>query len=81
MLTTGEGCKILDKKPLTKLVSWAVVGLKPDIMGVGPALAIPKVIKRSGMTMDQIGLWEINEAFASQLITAVMKFSSSPKSV
>lgn len=66
VLATDEGCRILDKKPIMKLVSWAVVGLEPDIMGIGPTLAIPKVLKRAGMTKDQIGLWEINEAFASQ---------------
>jgi uncharacterized protein YrrD len=68
VLATDEGCKILGKKPIMKMVSWAVIGLEPDIMGIGPALAIPKVLKRAGMTQDQIGLWEINEAFASQSV-------------
>jgi len=66
VLATDEGAKALGKKPIMKMVSWAVVGLEPDIMGIGPALAIPKVLKRAGMTKDQIDLWEINEAFASQ---------------
>jgi acetyl-CoA acyltransferase len=68
VLATDEGCKLLDKKPIMKMVSWAVIGLEPDIMGIGPALAIPKVLKRAGMTQDQIGLWEVNEAFASQSV-------------
>jgi len=68
VLATAEGAKILGKKPIMKMVSWAVVGLEPDIMGIGPALAIPKVLKRAGMTQDQIGLWEVNEAFASQSV-------------
>ena len=68
VLATAEGAKALDKKPIMKMVSFAVIGLEPDIMGIGPALAIPKVLKRAGMTKDQIGLWEVNEAFASQSV-------------
>lgn len=68
VLATDEGVKALGLKPIMKMVSWAVVGLEPDIMGIGPALSIPKVLKRAGMTQDQIGLWEINEAFASQSV-------------
>ncbi|HBQ25134.1 MAG TPA: acetyl-CoA C-acyltransferase [Syntrophomonas sp.] len=68
VLATEEGAKALGKKPIMKMVSWAVIGLEPDIMGVGPALAIPKDLKRAGMTQDQIGLWEVNEAFASQSV-------------
>ncbi len=66
VVATAEGAKALGVKPKMKLVSWAVIGLEPDIMGVGPALAIPKVLKRAGLEQKDIGLWEINEAFASQ---------------
>lgn len=68
ILATADGAKALGLKPIMKMVGWAVVGLEPDIMGIGPALAIPKVLKRAGLTQDQIGLWEINEAFASQSV-------------
>ncbi|CFX17230.1 Thiolase [Syntrophomonas zehnderi OL-4] len=68
VLATAEGAKALGKKPVMKLLNFAVIGLEPDIMGIGPVLAIPKVLKRAGMTQDQIGLWEINEAFASQSV-------------
>ncbi|MBO8158699.1 thiolase family protein [Thermosyntropha sp.] len=68
VLATEEGAKKLGLKPKMKLVSYAVIGLEPEIMGIGPALAIPKVLKRAGMTMDQIDLWEVNEAFASQSV-------------
>lgn len=47
---------------------FAVAGLEPDEMGIGPVLAIPRLLQRNGVTMDDIGLWEINEAFAVQLI-------------
>lgn len=68
VLATAEGAKKLGLKPIMKLVSWAVVGLEPEIMGIGPVFAIPKALKRAGLTQDQIGLWEINEAFASQSV-------------
>jgi acetyl-CoA acyltransferase len=68
VLATEEGCKKLDKKPIMKMKAYAVIGCEPEIMGVGPAYAIPKVLKRSGLTKDDIGLWEINEAFASQAL-------------
>ncbi len=66
VLATSEGCKALGVKPRMKLISSAVVGVDPQIMGVGPSLAIPVALKRAGLTADQIGLWEVNEAFASQ---------------
>ena len=68
VLATAAGAKALGLKPKMKMVGFAAIGMEPDIMGVGPALAIPKVLKRAGMTKDQIGLWEINEAFASQSV-------------
>jgi len=68
VLATADGAKALGLKPKMKMVSWAVIGLEPKIMGIGPALAIPKALKRAGMTKEQIGLWEVNEAFASQSV-------------
>ncbi|MGE5371980.1 MAG: thiolase family protein [Solirubrobacterales bacterium] len=66
VLATAEGAKAVGKKPIMKLASWAVAGLDPDIMGIGPVYAIPKALSRAGITKEQVGLWEINEAFASQ---------------
>jgi len=68
ILATADGAKKIGLKPIMKLKACTFVGLEPDIMGIGPALAIPKVLKIAGMTQDQIDLWEINEAFASQAI-------------
>ena len=51
---------------LGKVVSHTVVGVPPDIMGVGPLYAIPRVLKNTGLNKDQIDIYEINEAFASQ---------------
>ena len=46
---------------------FAVAGCEPDEMGIGPVFAIPRLLQRSGLKMDDIGLWELNEAFASQV--------------
>ncbi|WP_027364249.1 thiolase family protein [Desulfotruncus alcoholivorax] len=63
-----EKIKELGLKPKLKLVTYAVTGVDPAIMGIGPAVAIPKALKQAGMTREQIDLWEINEAFASQAV-------------
>jgi acetyl-CoA acyltransferase len=54
--------------PLARLVTYAVAGVDPDIMGIGPAMAIPKALRKAGMTLDQIDLVEFNEAFAAQAL-------------
>jgi acetyl-CoA C-acetyltransferase len=56
-------------KPLGKFVDWAAVGVDPKIMGIGPAYAIDKLLKQQGMDIDDIDLFEINEAFAAQVIS------------
>jgi len=53
-------------KPLAKVLSSATVGVDPAIMGVGPAYAIPKALKLAGLKFEDIGYWEVNEAFAAQ---------------
>jgi len=59
-------------EPLGELLAWSAVGVAPDIMGIGPAPAIRTVLERANMKMDDIGLFEINEAFACQVL-AVLK--------
>ncbi len=54
--------------PLGRYVGMAVAGLEPDEMGIGPVYAIPKLLEQTGVKMDEIGLWELNEAFAVQVI-------------
>ncbi|MBY0300530.1 MULTISPECIES: acetyl-CoA C-acyltransferase [Sphingomonas] len=54
--------------PLGRYVGMAVAGTKPDEMGIGPVFAIPKLLERNGLKMDDIGLWELNEAFAVQVL-------------
>ncbi|NBR32172.1 MAG: acetyl-CoA C-acyltransferase [Sphingomonadaceae bacterium] len=54
--------------PLGRYVGMAVAGTEPDEMGIGPVFAIPKLLQRYGLKMDDIGLWELNEAFAVQVL-------------
>jgi acetyl-CoA acetyltransferase family protein len=55
-------------EPLGRYVGMAVAGTEPDEMGIGPVFAVPKLLKRFGLTVDDIGLWELNEAFAVQVL-------------
>lgn len=58
-------------QPLAKFLGFAVGGVPPEVMGIGPIVAVPKALEIAGLTQDQIDLWEINEAFASQSIQVV----------
>jgi acetyl-CoA C-acetyltransferase len=60
-------------EPLGRYVGMAVAGTAPEEMGIGPVFAVPKLLKRFDLTMDDIGLWELNEAFAVQVLYCVDK--------
>jgi len=72
----GGACVLVDEayaerkglKPLGRFLGFAVAGCEPDEMGIGPVFAIPKVLKKLGLTVNDIDLWELNEAFAVQVI-------------
>ena len=68
VVTSAENAKSAGKKPLGHVRAYASVGVDPDIMGFGPAPAIRKALERAGMKIDQIDLFEINEAFAGQYL-------------
>jgi acetyl-CoA C-acetyltransferase len=68
VLTTGKVARERGWKPLARLVSWGVVGVPPEIMGIGPAPAIRQALKRADLTLEKLGLVEVNEAFASQYL-------------
>ena len=55
-------------KPMGAFKGWAVAGCEPDEMGIGPVFAVPRLLERHGLTVDDIDLWELNEAFASQCL-------------
>jgi acetyl-CoA acyltransferase len=72
VIMSRERANELGCRPLARFVSYAVGGVPPEIMGMGPIVAVPKALKLAGLTLDQIDLIELNEAFACQAI-AVMR--------
>lgn len=66
MIMSEDMVKETGAKPIARLVSYATAGVPPRIMGVGPIYAVPKALKQAGLTLNQIDLIELNEAFASQ---------------
>ena len=71
LLTTLEEAKKKSIKPLAKIVSWASVGIDPALMGLGPIEAVREAIKKAKWNLDEIDLFEINEAFAAQSIAVI----------
>jgi acetyl-CoA acyltransferase len=71
MVMDREKAESLGLKPMAKFRSFAVGGVPPEIMGVGPVVAIPKALKLAGLEISDIGLFELNEAFASQAIQVI----------
>jgi len=71
VVTSAEKAASEGKKPLGRLVSWAVVGVEPELMGLGPAPAARAAVAKAGLKMEDIGLWEINEAFAGQILGVI----------
>ncbi|KAJ3123550.1 3-ketoacyl-CoA thiolase, peroxisomal [Physocladia obscura] len=68
-------------KPIARFIGFTAVGCPPSIMGIGPALAIPKVLEQTGLTINEIAVYEINEAFASQAVYCVKKLGINPETV
>jgi acetyl-CoA acyltransferase len=73
--------KKLGVKPLARFVAYATAGVAPEMMGIGPALAIPKVLKAAGLTLGDIDLIELNEAFASQSVYVINTLGLAPDRV
>jgi acetyl-CoA acyltransferase len=71
MVMDREKAESLGLKPLAKFRSFAVAGVPPEVMGIGPVAAIPKALKLAGLELSDIGLIELNEAFASQAIQVI----------
>jgi len=73
LIMTEEEANKRGLEILARFVNYQVAGCDPNIMGVGPAYAIPKLMEKAGITVDDVDLWEINEAFASQALYSVRK--------
>jgi len=77
VLTTVKQARADGLKWIGRLIGSAVVGVDPDVMGIGPAFAIPKALERAGITENDLGVMEINEAFAPQVIACMRAMKSS----
>lgn len=83
----ASACVVMEAKraadrglaPLGRYVGMAVAGTEPDEMGIGPVFAVPKLLKRFGMKVEDIGLWELNEAFAVQVVYCRDRLGISPE--
>jgi acetyl-CoA acyltransferase len=73
--------KQLNIEPVARLKSYSVVGVEPRIMGIGPIEAIPKSLKQAGLTLNDIALVELNEAFASQSLAVIRELNLNPEKV
>jgi len=74
-----DTAKEMGLAPIAFVRHWAVAGVDPDIMGIGPTVAVPKLLDRAGLTLDDIDLVEINEAFASQSVYCVNELGLDPE--
>ena len=69
VVMSSDQARDLGLRPLARLIAYAVAGVSPDLMGIGPVAAIPKALRIAGLTLDQIDLIELNEAFAAQALS------------
>lgn len=81
VVTTPERARALGLTPLVRLVSWAVAGVHPDYMGIGPVPASRKALTAAGLTADQLDVVELNEAFAAQAVACIRELGLNPARV
>ena len=74
LVTTPEYASALGLRPLARLVSWAVAGVGPEVMGIGPVPATAKALGRAGLSLADIDLVELNEAFAAQVLAVLREW-------
>jgi acetyl-CoA acyltransferase len=79
LIMSEELVKELNLTPIARLVNFASAGVEPRIMGIGPVKAIPKALKQAGLTINDIGLIELNEAFASQALAVTRELNLNPE--
>lgn len=78
LVMSEEMVKELNLEPIARLVNYAAAGVEPRIMGIGPVKAIPKALQQAGMKLNDIGLIELNEAFASQSLAVIRELNLNP---
>ena len=78
MVMSEKMVKELNVEPIARLMSYQVVGVEPKIMGIGPVDAIPRAVEKAGLKLNDIGLIELNEAFASQAVAVIRETGLNP---
>jgi acetyl-CoA acyltransferase len=78
MVMSEEMVKELNLEPIARMVSYAAAGVEPRIMGIGPVKAIPKAVEQAGLKLNDIELFELNEAFASQSLAVIRELGLNP---
>ena len=81
VVMSAERARALGLKPLARFLAFATAGVPPEEMGIGPAFAIPKALKLAGLTLDQMELIELNEAFAAQVLAVIRQAELDPERV
>jgi acetyl-CoA acyltransferase len=81
LIMSEEMVKELNLTPIARLVNFASAGVEPRIMGIGPVKAIPKALKQAGLSLKDIDLIELNEAFASQSLAVIRELEINPEIV
>ena len=81
VMMSANKAQALGLQPLARFVSFAVAGVPPEVMGIGPTVAIPKALKLAGLSLDDIGLIELNEAFAAQALAVIRALEMDPDKV
>ncbi len=81
VLMDADRAKELGIRPLARLVAYAATGCLPEEMGMGPVTAIPKALKQAGLTLNDIGLIELNEAFAAQALAVMRELGLDPERI
>lgn len=81
VMMSGKKAEDLGCKPLAKVVDYAVAGVDPDCMGIGPVVSTRKLLEKTGVKLEEIGLFELNEAFAAQAIACIRELGLDPERV
>ena len=81
VLMSEAAVKRYNLKPLGRFVGYAVAGVPPDVMGIGPVKAIPKVLQQAGLSQSQLDWIELNEAFAAQSLAVIRELGLDPAKV
>ncbi len=81
VVMSDERARALNLKPLARFVAYATAGCPPEEMGIGPVFAIPKVLKLAGLTLEEIDVIELNEAFAAQSLAVIKTLGLDPEKV